>query len=469
MDTTFPWIDELPGLLGADQISTDAEEIRLHSYDWWPVAAKWRQQGKQPYAPVAVVRPATTTDVSRLVQWAAERQIPLTPWGAGSAVTGAALPLHGGLSVDMSAMNRLLELDEHNLLVKVQAGLMGHHLEAALNQQGYTLNHSPQSLDRSTVGGWVATRATGQFSSRWGGIEEIVVGLTVVLPTGEVVETRLAPRAAIGPDLRQLFIGAEGTLGIVTDVTLRIAPLAECRIFEAVAFGSIEAGLQAIRQIMRAGLRPLIVRFYDKDEASHAMKDKTFSRSVLFLGFEGIQAVAQAEWQAGISFCEAQGGGRLGPEPVEAWMKRRFDFSTIEKVLEQPGGVAETIEVSHFWDGILATYYALKSALKPLANEALGHFSHVYPHGTSLYMILLGQAENSAAAEARLMQIWETSMQICLESGAAISHHHGIGLARLPYIRRDLGSAITVLERVKDALDPAGILNPGKLGLPSKQ
>src|SRR5262245_35390171 len=156
MNRTFAWLEELNDLLGAERISTAADDIRLHSYDWWPVAAKWRQQGKQPYAPLAVVHPATTTDVSRLVRWAVERHVCLTPWGAGSAVTGAALPLHGGLSVDMSAMSQLLEFDEHNLLVKVQAGMMGHHLEEALNQRGYTLNHSPQSLHRSTVGGWVA-------------------------------------------------------------------------------------------------------------------------------------------------------------------------------------------------------------------------------------------------------------------------------------------------------------------------
>jgi alkyldihydroxyacetonephosphate synthase len=150
-------------------------------------------------------------------------------------------------------------------------------------------------------------------------------------------------------------------------------------------------------------------------------------------------------------------------------MERRFDFSAVEDLLGQPGGVAETIEVAHFWDSILATYNALKQALSPLATEVLSHFSHVYPQGTSLYMIVLGRVEDDAAAEERLLQIWDVAMNVCLEHGAAISHHHGVGLARLPYIRRELAESSLVLERIKEALDPAGILNPGKFGLGQEQ
>jgi alkyldihydroxyacetonephosphate synthase len=159
----------------------------------------------------------------------------------------------------------------------------------------------------------------------------------------------------------------------------------------------------------------------------------------------------------------------LGSETALTWMERRFDFSAVEDLLGQPGGVAETIEVAHFWDTILATYNELKKALAPLTTEVLSHFSHVYPQGTSLYMILLGRVEDDAAAEERLLQIWDVAMNVCLEHGAAISHHHGVGLARLPYIRRELGASGLVLQRAKEALDPAGILNPGKYGLGQRQ
>jgi alkyldihydroxyacetonephosphate synthase len=354
----------------------------------------------------------------------------------------------------------MLALDEVNLLVKIEAGKRGSELEAELNARGYTLNHSPQSLHRSSIGGWIATGATGQFSSRWGGIEELVVALTVVLSSGEIIETKLAPRAAIGPDLKHLFIGSEGTLGVITEATLKIFPLAERRIFEAVVFNNIEAGLTAIRKIIRAGLRPFLVRFYDEDESRHVMRAGFLAGCVVFVGFEGLPAIAQAEYDAGIAICQAEGGQAIGANPVLAWMERRFDFSSVENILDRPGGFAETIETAH-----LPTYHALKEALLPLATEVLGHFSHVYPQGTSLYMILLGEAANAAAAEQRLQQIWERSMRICLEQGAVISHHHGVGLARLPYIRQDLATGVIVLDRIKEALDPVSIMNPGKLGL----
>ncbi len=196
------------------------------------------------------MRPTSAQQVAQVLRWASGQRVPVTPWGLGSAVTGAPLPLHGGISLDLSGMNRILALDETNLLVKVQAGKRGGELEQELNQHDYTLNHSPQSLERSTVGGWVSTRATGQFSSRGGGIEELALALTVVLSSGEMVETPLAPRGAVGPDLRQVFIGAEGTLGVVVDATLKIFPLPERRIFQTLAFASVEAGLEAMRCMM---------------------------------------------------------------------------------------------------------------------------------------------------------------------------------------------------------------------------
>jgi alkyldihydroxyacetonephosphate synthase len=466
---TPSWIERLRNEVGAGRVIDEEAEISRYSYDRWPVAAKWLQQGKQPYRPDVVVRPKRVGEVSSLLSWASANGVPVTPRGAGSSVTGAPLPMQGGILLDMSAICSVLTLDETNLLVRVEAGMMGHELEEELNARGYTLNHSPQSLRLSTVGGWVSTRATGQFSSRWGGIENLIVALTVVLPTGELIETKLAPRAAVGPEVRELFVGSEGTLGVVTDVTLKIFPVAEHRLFETVSFETIEAGLTAVRRIMRIGLRPFLVRLYDSDEARHLMKGEEAPGNILLIGFEGVEDVAKAEYSAAIDICRAEGGKVLGPNTALAWMERRFDFSTVENLLEEPGGFAETIEVAHFWGGILRTYNELKKVLAPLTTELLGHFSHVYPQGTSLYMILLGRVEDDAAAEERLMKIWDVAMNSCLECGAAISHHHGVGLARLPYIRRELGSSTLVLQRIKGALDPAGVLSPGKLGLSQEQ
>jgi len=455
-------LESLSAILPQDRISVLADDILAHSYDAWPVAIKWRQQGLQPCQPEAVARPRSAQEVSALLRWANETRTPVTPWGLGSAVTGACLTQHGGVTIDLSEMNATLALDDTNLMVTAEAGKRGDILEAELNERGYTLNHSPQSLNRSSIGGWVATRATGQFSSRYGGIEDLIVSLKAVLPDGTVVETRKTPRAAMGLDTKELFVGCEGTFGIVTEVTVKIFPLARERILEAVSFATVRAGLEVLRHITRDGLKPFLVRFYDEDEARHAMKDDGFAACVLFLGFEG--TAAQTEYEAALDICDRHQGQRLGAAPVDAWMGRRFDFSAIENVLARPEGVAETIEIVDFWDSIEGTYHALKSALAPLADEVLGHFSHVYAQGTSLYMILVGKAEDAQSAEQRLREIWDVSMRICLERGAAVSHHHGVGLARLPYIVDDLGSAHGVHSLVKRALDPHNIMNRGKLG-----
>lgn len=464
MTTSLPWIDSVRAATGLDALTSD-ELIASHSYDWWPLASKWRAQGKQPHAPEAVVFARSTDDVVRLLRWANDAAVPVTAWGLGSSVTGAPLPIHGGVVLDLSEMSRLLDVNDINLTVTVEAGIKGDYLEYLLNERGYSLNHSPQSLDRSTAGGWVATRATGQFSSRYGGIEDALVSAEIVLADGTVVQTRHTPRAAIGPDLKSVFIGSEGTLGIVTRLTLKIYPLAPFRRFEALRFDQLEDGLTAMRLISRAGLRPFLVRYYDADEARHAMVDRAFQGNAMFLGFEGPQEVAQAEYAAALELCAPYNPALLGSAAVEAWMARRYDFSTVEARLRAVGGYAETIEVAHFWDGILPTYHAMKSALRPLAEEVLGHFSHVYPQGTSLYMILLGQAADDAEAEQRIRQIWDVAMNTALQTGAVTSHHHGAGLARLPYLAADLGSGMNVLQAIKRALDPNGILNPGKLGL----
>jgi len=449
-------------------IITTEEEILKHSYDCWPVAAKWEMQGKNPHRPDGVVYPQTTEEVVLLVKKANEEGLSLIPWGAGSSVTGQALPTDkGGITVDMSQMNQILGINEKNLFVKVEAGVMGHHLEAYLNEKGYTLNHSPQSIDKPSAGGWVATFATGQFSSRYGGIEDLLVSLKVVLPTGEVVENKLTPRTATGIDIRGLFIGAEGTLGITTEVTLKIFPIAEHRILETITFADVKSGLAAIEETIRRGVRPFLIRYYDVEEARHAMVDQSFDQCVFFLGCEGIEKLAKAEFDVCVDIAKSHGGERIGPAGVEAWMNRRYDFSTVENILAKEGGFAECIEIADMWTGINELHSVLKERLDSCADEVMSYFSHVYMQGTSMYMILLGQAESDAAAEEALLKIWDITMKTCLELGATVSHHHGSGLARLPYIleEKQQGNVQMLVQKIKSALDPNHIMNPGKLGL----
>lgn len=295
-------------------------------------------------------------------------------------------------------MTQHREINITNLTVEVSASYNGGQLEDELQQMGWTLGHSPQSLYQSTVGGWLSTLATGQFSSYYGGIEELVTAYTVILATGEKLRLKASPRAAMGPDLRQLFIGAEGTLGIVTSVQLKIFPLPQTRLYDSLELPSIDAGLEIMREQAMAGLRPFLLRLYDTNEARHAMQNPLQDKPVMFLGTQGVDAVAHAEMDAFMAIVHRHGGKSIGSEGVLKWMERRFDFSTVEKLLDSHGGFAETIEIAHTWDGISGLYHALHEMLTPLADEVLSHFSHVYPQGTSMYMILLGRESSDREA-----------------------------------------------------------------------
>jgi alkyldihydroxyacetonephosphate synthase len=272
----------------------------------------------------------------------------------------------------------------------------------------------------------------------------------------------------MGPDLRHLFMGAEGTLGVITEVTLKIFPVAASQRFEAFAFASVEEGIDALHRLARTGTRPLLVRLYDRDESCAVLQDSTFTGSLLLSGCEGpTKAVVDAEHELLSSIVAGAGGTPLGPGPVETWMQRRFDFSHIENLLASSGGYADTIEVAHRWSKIEVLYQALKTELSVHAGQVLGHFSHIYPQGTSLYLIVMGTAGTDTEAAVKLEEISRVAMVTTLGLGGVISHHHGLGLARARYVPDALASSLPILQAVKKALDPVGILNPGKLGLGS--
>ncbi|QYM63822.1 FAD-binding oxidoreductase [Microbacterium sp. Se5.02b] len=453
------------GCAGERAVDTAAVALDAASHDTWPVSTVWQKLDRHPHRPDVVVRVSTVREIVEVVDIARTSATPLTVRGLGSSVTGQPLPMHGGIVMDLSGLGGEPVLDETDATVTAPAGVMGGDLETWLGERGYTLNHFPQSLYRSTIGGWIATRATGQFSSRYGGIENLVVSYECVLADGSIARLGQRPRAAMGPDLKQLLIGSEGTLGIVTEVTLKVFRVPEARFIEAFTMPNVAAGIDAMREMSQAGLRPFLVRFYDADEARHAAPDREGDAPVLFLGAEGVESVARAEFAELSRIAEACGGSSIGSGPVEAWLGRRFDFSTVERLLAEKGGYAETVEVANMWSRLPAMYAEMKEALRPFADEVLGHFSHVYDQGSSLYLILLGRADDDETALARLEAIWSTAMEIVIAHDGEVSHHHGGGLARQAWVARSLGTGFPVLEKLKSALDPDGILNPGKLGM----
>lgn len=467
VDGTPQLHEQLNSILGPGRVSVDAKSLWRHARDQSPLAIKGRYASRYAAPLLAVVTPTHPEEVSLLLHWANEHRVPVIPYGAGSGVVGGVVPTRPAISLDLSALTAIESIDEENLLVTAQAGVIGGALEESLRGGGFTVGHYPQSLFISTVGGWIATRSSGTYSSLYGNVEDLLAGLEVILPGGTVVQTKITPRSSTGPDYRGLFVGSEGTLGVITRATLRISPLPEARLYRAVGFSSLRDGLRAVKNMLRAGLRPGVIRLYDPAEGSAILRRFGHPPGLWLavLAFVGTEQQAASDEETALVLALAESGSDLGREPAEFWSENRFDASWFTERTPVVGGVADAIEVANLWTGLEATYERLVSAARPHVSEVYGHFSHFYPAGASLYIIVRDLLADDDAAEEALESVWAAVMEAALAVGATISHHHGIGLQRSRWMAEEHGSGMEVLRRVKAALDPNGIMNPGKLGL----
>jgi alkyldihydroxyacetonephosphate synthase len=459
--------DRLDALLGPGRVSADAAERRAHARDCWPRLALAERAGVPSPEPDVVIRPRSTEEVAAVLRWASAAGVPVTPYGAGSGVVGGAVAVRGGVLLDLSGLAGLMSFDEVSGVASFRAGTLGPDVEAAVNARGWTVGHFPSSIMCSTVGGWVAARGAGQLSTRYGKAEDLVVALEAVLPSGEVWRTLPAPRTAAGPDLWRLLAGAEGTLGVVTEVTFRLSPLPATRVFGGWLFASLGEGLDALRTVMRTGARPAVLRLYDELDTTLVLGRE--GGSLLVTACEGDPDVVAAEVAVLRRSCSA--ATDLGPEPGEHWWAHRYDVSfNLPRVLAGellgPNGVADTIEVAALWSRLPGLYDAMKAAMAPYATVVFAHVSHCYPEGASIYWSFATDADSPADALARYDAVWAAAMAACAAAGGTIGHHHGVGQARAPWLAAELGAGYGVLRAVKGALDPAGICNPGKLGLP---
>jgi alkyldihydroxyacetonephosphate synthase len=450
--------------LPAESLSTDAAVIDARRHDYWVRSHLLRRLGRLGPPPACVVRAATTAEVATTLRLAGEHRVPVVPFGAGSGVCGGVLPPPGSIVLDLSRMDRILAIDETTLTVTVQAGKRGDAFEAELGARGYSMGNFPQSIAVSTVGGWVATRASGQFSSRYGSIEDMLIGFEAVLASSDIVRLRPAPRRATGPDLCALLLGSEGTLGVLTELTCRIHPHAPHRRLASYEFPSMGAGLDAIRRVMREGWRPAVLRLYDDIETARQFADHTQGGYLLLALAEGPVRGADVEADAIDEIARTAGGTARGEAPIAWWLGHRNDVPSWAQLFDR-GVVADTIEVTAPWDRALRIYTEVTAALRAIPGLALasGHSSHSYQQGTCLYVTLILRPEELAAAEALYDRCWETAMAATLSAGGNLSHHHGIGRVRRGWLERELGSAYAMLRSLKRALDPADILNPGVL------
>ena len=458
-------VQALQKVVQPQNIATQSEILDQYSHDAWPVSVLEKKLGIHNFRPDVVVTPRSKKEILGILKVARDNQVPVMARGLGSSVTGQSLATQGGMVLDLSQIVSEPILSILDMTVSASAGMRGSDLEEWLNKKSLTLNFYPQSLSRSTIGGWVATRATGQLSTKFGGIEDAAVGFSLILSDSTEIQVGQKPRAAVGPNLKELFLGTEGMFAVITDVTMKVYRKSEIQMSEAWLMPNVNSGIVAMREIMQSGIRPSLVRFYDEAEAQFAVPDLEVNKCVLFLTHEGLTSISKAEHLESSKIVEASGGVTLGSIPVENWYKRRFDFSAVEKILASKGGYAETIEVAHNWSEIEALYSRLVKELTPLSDTVLGHFSHVYTNGASLYIILFGKTDTDDEAVIRLRKLWDTAMTVVTELGGEISHHHGAGLARQDFIAKSLGKQHEILRKLKSVMDPEGILNPGHLGL----
>jgi alkyldihydroxyacetonephosphate synthase len=394
-----------------------------------------------------------------------EARVPVTAAAGRSGVCGASVPLHGGVVLDLCGLAGIVDLDAGSLVLDVLPGTFGTWLEDTLRaQHQVTLGHWPQSIDLSTVGGWLACRSAGQYSTRYGKIEDMVVGLDVALADGRVVHTGGAPRAAVGPDLNQVFVGSEGTLGVITGARLRVraAPANEQR--KALGFASFDDGIDACRRVLHRGATPAVLRLYDATEADRSYQ--TGGRHVLLALDEGDRELVDATMNVVLEECIDAGAELLDDELVGRWLEHRNDVSALEALISR-GYVVDTMEIAARWSALPRIYVEATAAIQVVGSTlvASAHLSHSYADGACLYFTFAGQPD-ADRREAYYREAWDAGTRAVLAGGGALSHHHGIGLNRARFVRDALGDAFDVLVALKRALDPNGILNPGKLALP---
>jgi alkyldihydroxyacetonephosphate synthase len=465
--------------IGASGVEVaDDEESRLAAArDWWPLSLGWAVDNVVPAAADLVARPKGASEVAAVLAACSEAAVPVTPLGGRSGVCGGSVPVFGGVALDLTAIRAPLAIDEVSLVADVPAGLFGDELEAALRAcpPGYTLGHWPQSVELSTVGGWLACRGAGQYSTRYGKIEDMVVGLDVVLADGRVVRTEgRGPRSATGPSLTQLFVGSEGTLGVITSGRLRIRPTPAAEARRAFGFASFADGLDACRRILRRGATPAVLRLYDAIESSrHFEVSGTCVLVVLDEADPALLAATTAlvEEECRGAALAAGRGAALDPGLVDRWWDRRNDVAELGP-LWQAGVVVDTAEVAGPWGALAALADDVLDGLRALPGTLVAsvHQSHAYTDGACLYFTFAGRGPDDAGPDWReryYLAAWDRLSGAALERGAALSHHHGIGINRARFMAPALGAGLGVLQAIKDALDPAGVLNPGKLGLRS--
>jgi alkyldihydroxyacetonephosphate synthase len=488
-------IGRLRAACGDDGVRTSAFERVTHATGKSLPDLLRLRSGEIDAVPEAVVYPAEEGAVAAVLRIAADAQLAVVPFGGGSSVVGGVAPhcapgQAGALALDTTRLDRLVRLDPLSRTATFQAGIDGPALEAALAAQGFSLGHFPQSFEHSTLGGWIATRSAGQQSDGYGAIDDRLVALRVVTPSG-VIRTREVPRAATGPEIAELLLGSEGVFGVIVEATVRITPRAARSDERGMLFRSFADGVAAVRALRRAEVGHAIARLSDAGETELSLLlrhdpsrrfDPTAAalglaaragygagRCALIYGAEGARADVALTMFRARSILLRHGGLPLGRGPGKSWRRDRYRTPYLRDWLLDHGVAADTMETSLPWSRLEAGHDAILGALRAAcerhagAGLAMAHLSHAYADGACLYFTILYPID-----AARDLDQWTAikhdATEALLAAGGTLSHHHGVGVDHRAWMARERGAvALTMLRAAKQAVDPQGVLNPGKL------
>ncbi|MER6109674.1 FAD-binding oxidoreductase [Streptomyces hirsutus] len=428
--------------------------------------------------PEAVLYPASHDQVLAVLRTCAEHGLAVVPFGGGTSVVGGLAPGRPRpfVALDLRRMDRLLALDPVSRTATLQPGLRAPQAEALLGEHGFTLGHFPQSYEWATIGGFAATRSSGQASAGYGRFDEMVLALTLATPEG-TLDTGRAPRSAAGPDLRQLVLGSEGAFGVITSVTVRIRPVPRTRVHEGWRFDSFEQGVAALRRLAQDGPRPTVLRLSDETETLIGLAQPEAIGSgtaqpagcTAVAGYEGTEEDTAYRRRGAAAVLRACGGTPLGEEPGRNWAHGRFSAPYLRDSLLDAGALAETLETATFWSRVPELYTAVRDALTAALTRAgtpplvMCHISHIYENGASLYFTVVS-AQGDGDPVAHWTRAKHAANEAILAAGGTITHHHAVGTDHRDWYVREIGPLGTdALRAVKQRLDPAGILSPGVL------
>jgi alkyldihydroxyacetonephosphate synthase len=462
-----------PGSL-AHICATDPYERVTHSYGKAYRDLIRARRGRFDNPPDVVARPADEADVERLLAWCEEEGAAAIPFGGGTSVVGGVEPPpdRPAVSIDVGALDRVLEVDQVSRAARIQAGVLGPALEDQLREHGHTLRHFPQSFEYSTLGGWIATRAGGHFATLYTHIDDLVESVRAVTPRGDW-ESRRLPGSGAGPSPDRMLIGSEGILGVITEAWMRIQDAPTFRESAGVTFDSFESGAEAVRALSNSGLHPSNCRLLDGGEAAltGALPPEGSDRpTLLVLGFESADHELGPWMKRALELCEDHGGrateGARGGSATGAWRDAFLHAPYLRDTLIAAGIFAETFETAVTWDRL----DELVRSVMERAREALGgdglvtcRLTHVYPDGAAPYFTALAPARRGDEL-AQWDEVKTAISEVILAGGGTITHHHAVGRDHRPWYDRQRPDPFAeALRAAKCAVDPAGILNPGVL------